>query len=118
MQITLEINHTLSPVEIFDLPSASLADNEPVPTDGSTASDSNALLITVFSCSGPDMLMTSNLTRIISLMYYGMLKAGFITHSATSKRAVHQNKECYLQLLHKQEITNPVSYICNNVPPL
>jgi hypothetical protein len=31
------MNHTLSPVEIFDLPSASLADNEPIPMDGSTA---------------------------------------------------------------------------------
>ena len=34
---TLSLNHTLSPVEIFDLPSASLADNEPIPKDGSTA---------------------------------------------------------------------------------
>lgn len=33
-----KMNDTLSPVEIFDLPSASLADNEPIPTDGSTAS--------------------------------------------------------------------------------
>ena len=35
--IPLKMHHTLSPVEIFDLPSASLADNEPIPKDGSTA---------------------------------------------------------------------------------
>jgi hypothetical protein len=47
-KITQEINRTLSPVEVFDLPSASLTDNEPVPTDGSTASASSALLMTDF----------------------------------------------------------------------
>ena len=35
--IPLKMHHTLSPVEIFDLPSASLADKEPIPKDGSTA---------------------------------------------------------------------------------
>lgn len=33
--------HTLSPVVTFALPSASLADKEPTPSDGSTASNAN-----------------------------------------------------------------------------
>ena len=33
--------HTLSPVAMFALPSASLADKEPTPSDGSTANNAH-----------------------------------------------------------------------------
>jgi hypothetical protein len=36
MQIVYSSTYTLSPVETFALPSASLADKEPTPSDGST----------------------------------------------------------------------------------
>jgi hypothetical protein len=36
-----ETMHTLSPVVMFALPSASLADKEPIPSDGSTANNAH-----------------------------------------------------------------------------